>query len=104
MQTEPIGFKGTPGEWYFEMHNPEVSRYFGNIISNLGTGDNGIKNIRTMTIQLDYVTEEENVANTKLMVASKAMAVALQEVMRNHKMDIKEYEMCVMALSHAGLI
>ena len=69
MQTDKTNIdKRTKGIWKFESHNPEISRYAGNIISELGKGDNDIMQIRTINIILKNNGIEEAEANAAFIV------------------------------------
>lgn len=72
--------KFTQGEWRFEKHDPKISRYFGNILSDLGKGDDGIMNIRTIDIVLKNCGEEEAEANARLIASSPAMYRLLNKI------------------------
>ena len=69
MQTEPIGFKGTKGEFGYEYDNDEYGEFFKFTGTTLNFPYNGIG--------LKDIGE----ADAKLMAASKNMAIALQNLL-----------------------
>lgn len=88
-QTEPIGFKGTKGEWSFD----GAFNYEFGIFEPSG--------LNILHVQRVGITEAE--ANAKLLAASKSMSIALQECVECLEHGTKEYEMAILALKQAGL-
>ena len=82
----------TKGKWEFEKHDPETSRYFGNVISELGIGDHGIMNIRTIDIVLKNCGEIEAEANARLLALSPQIAKELIALRKENEMLRKEME------------
>ena len=76
--------KHTKGKWKFIKHESH-SCHFGNIQSDLGKGENGIMNIRTIDIILNYCGDEEAEANAKLIEAAP-------EMIKEHELNIKRLE------------
>lgn len=72
-----VATKFTPGPWELNRHRPE-SQWFGNISGTYGRDERGIKNIRTISCQTKYGTDEECEANAALMIAAPEMFEALQ--------------------------
>lgn len=79
-QTEPIGFKGTEGEFY--------SLEYAGVINIQNDTFYGAKNV----LDADNVGYDKMLANGNLLKASKKMAIALQNarnIFKDH--HIKEY-------------
>jgi hypothetical protein len=69
----------TPGPWEFQKH--DAGRYYGNIVgyySRYETEPEKGNQIRTITIQLNHGTDEENAANAKLIAAAPDLLEALK--------------------------
>lgn len=84
MQTEPIGFKGTKGEFRYEYDNDDFGEFFKFTGTTLNFPYNGIG--------LKDIGESD----AKLMVASKKMAIALQNILPFVTDDVSRelIEMC----------
>jgi len=71
--------KFTPGPWKFRQHSVD-SQYFGNITGTYGKTPEGYTSIRTVALNLNHGTEEENMANAKLIEAAPVMYNALKDI------------------------
>ena len=68
----------TKGEWKVTLGGVDLPEHQRIVISELGIGESGIMNIRTICKTLDYGEPEEMVANAQLIASAPDMYEALK--------------------------